>query len=188
MPLETESKARVRALISEFRPEHGDLLAAMHKVQHEFGYLSREAMEVIAEQLDLFPAHVYGAASFYEEFRFEPPAHTNIRWCSGPACRLRNSNGIRDAMLATLGLDEVHEQTEDGRVGVIVGQCNGCCELAPMVWLEQHETHTVQPVGHLTAARAIRMARALRDGAEIDAAIDAAGIPAPASALEAHNA
>ncbi|MEX2372602.1 MAG: NAD(P)H-dependent oxidoreductase subunit E [Dehalococcoidia bacterium] len=176
MPLETESKARVRALVAEFRPEHGDLLAAFHKVQHEFGYLSREAMEVIAEQLDLFPAHVYGAASFYEEFRFEPPARTNIRWCSGPACRLRNANGIRDALLATLGLDKVDAQTEDGRVGVILGQCNGTCEIAPMVWLEQHETHTIRPVGGMSAARAVRMARALRDGAEIDAALRDAGI------------
>lgn len=173
MPLETESKARVRALISEFRPSHGDLLAALHRIQHEFGYLSQEAMEVVAEQLSLFPAHVYGAASFYEEFRFHPPARTNIRWCSGPACRLRNGNGIRDAMLATLGLQELHQQTEDGRVGVINGQCNGCCELAPMVWLEQHETHTVQPVGQMSAARAIRMARALRDGGDLQGAIDA---------------
>jgi len=173
MPLETESKARVRALISELQPNHGDLLAALHRIQHEFGYLSPEAMEVVAEQLDLFPAHVYGAASFYEEFRFHPPAQTNIRWCSGPACRLRNSNGIKDAMLATLGLEALHEQTEDGRVGVINGQCNGCCELAPMVWLEQHEDHSVRAVGGMTAARAIRMARALRDGADVEGALNA---------------
>ena len=173
MPLETESRAQIRALIADLRPDHGDLLAAMHRVQHEFGYLSQEAMAVIAEQLDLFPAHVYGAASFYEEFVFHPPAQTNIRWCSGPACRLRNSNGIRDAVLATLDLESLHQQTEDGRVGVINGQCNGCCELAPMVWLEQHETHTVQPVGQMSASRAIRMARALRDGADLQGAIDA---------------
>ncbi len=173
MPLETESKVRVRALVADLRPNNGDLLAALHRVQHEFGYLSREAMEVIGEQLDLFPAHVYGAASYYEEFRFEPPAHTNIRWCSGPACRLRNANGIRDALLASLELDDLNEQTEDGRVGVIMGQCNGACEVAPMVWLESHETHTIEPVGGMSAARAVRMARALRDGASIEEAKDA---------------
>jgi NADH:ubiquinone oxidoreductase subunit E len=130
-------------------------------------------MQVVAEQLDLFPAHVYGAASFYEEFRFTPPAHTNIRWCSGPACRLRNSNGIRDAMFATLGIEHMPGQTEDGRVGIILGQCNGSCEIAPMVWLEQHETHRIEPVGGLTAAKAIRMARALRDGGSVEEAIGA---------------
>lgn len=173
MPLETESKARVRALISDLRPNNGDMMEALHRVQHEFGYLSRESLEVIAEQLDMFPAILYGAASFYDEFRFEPPPRTVVRWCSGPACCLRNANGIRDAMLATLGLEELHEQTEDGRVGLVLGQCNGTCELAPLVWLEQHETHTQVPVGGMTAARAVRMARALRDGADLDGAINA---------------
>ena len=66
----------------------------MHRVQHEYGYLSRGAMEVIGEQLHLFAAQVYGAASYYEEFRFEPPAAVDIRWCSGPACRARNPRGM----------------------------------------------------------------------------------------------
>ena len=164
MPLETESRAQIRALISEFRPNHGDLLAAMHRVQHEYGYLSREAMEVIGEQLHLFAAQVYGAASYYEEFRFEPPAAVDIRWCSGPACRARNGGGIRDAMLATLGVP-MDGQTEDGRVGIRLGQCIGTCELAPQVWVEERATHTNEVVGELNAAQAIRIARALRDGA-----------------------
>ena len=63
MPLETESKARVRALVADFRPNNGDMMAALHRVQHEFGYLSAESLEVIAEQLDMFPAILYGAAS-----------------------------------------------------------------------------------------------------------------------------
>lgn len=174
MPLETESKARVRALVADLRPNNGDLLAALHRVQHEFGYLSSEALQVVAEQLDMFPAIVYGAASYYEEFRFEPPPRTQIRWCSGPACRLRNANGIRDAMMATLGVEDFNEQSEDGRAGMLLGQCIGTCELAPMVWLEQHETHAQVPVGGLTAAKAIRMARALRDGGDLDAAVEAA--------------
>ena len=164
MPLETESRAQIRALISEFRPNHGDLLAAMHRVQHEYGYLSREAMEVIGEQLHLFAAQVYGAASYYEEFRFEPPAAVDIRWCSGPACRARNGGGIRDAILATLAVP-MDGQTEDGRVGVRLGQCIGTCELAPQVWIEERATHTNEVVGELNAAKAIKIARALRDGA-----------------------
>ncbi|MFA7248425.1 MAG: NAD(P)H-dependent oxidoreductase subunit E [Dehalococcoidia bacterium] len=164
MPLETESRAQIRALVSEFRPNHGDLLAALHRVQHEYGYISREAMEVVAEQLHLFAAQVYGAVSYYEEFRFEPPAAVDIRWCSGPACRGRNGGGIRDAILATLGV-EMDGQTEDGRVGVRLGQCIGTCELAPQVWIEERATHTNEIIGDLNAAKAVKIARALRDGA-----------------------
>ena len=164
MPLETESRAQIRALIAEFRPDHGDLLAALHRVQHEYGYLSREALAVVAEQLHLFAAQVYGAASYYEEFRFVPPAAVDIRWCSGPACRARNGGGIRDAILATLDVP-MNGQTADGRAGIRLGQCIGTCELAPQVWIEERATHTSEVVGDLTAARAIAIARALRDGA-----------------------
>lgn len=163
MPLETESRAQIRALIADLRPDHGDLLAALHRVQHEYGFLSREAMEVVGEQLHLFAAQVYGAASYYEEFRFDPPAAVDIRWCSGPACRARNGGGIRDAMLATLGVP-MDGQTEDGRVGIRLGQCIGTCELAPQVWVEERATHTNEVVGHLNAAKAVRLARALKDG------------------------
>ena len=164
MPLETESRAQIRALIADLRPDHGDLLAALHRVQHEYGFLSREAMEVVGEQLHLFAAQVYGAASYYEEFRFDPPALVDIRWCSGPACRARNGGGIRDAMLATLGVP-MDGQTEDGRVGIRLGQCIGTCELAPQVWVEERAAHTNEVVGHLNAAKAVRLARALKDGA-----------------------
>ncbi|MEI6136610.1 MAG: NAD(P)H-dependent oxidoreductase subunit E [Chloroflexota bacterium] len=164
MPLETESRAQIRALIADLRPDHGDLLAALHRVQHEYGFLSREAMEVVGEQLHLFAAQVYGAASYYEEFRFDPPALVDIRWCSGPACRARNGGGIRDAMLATLGVP-MDGPTEDGRVGIRLGQCIGTCELAPQVWVEERATHTNEVVGHLNAAKAVRLARALKDGA-----------------------
>ncbi len=164
MPLETESRAQIRALIADLRPNHGDLLAALHRVQHEYGYLSREAMGVVAEQLHLFAAQVYGAASYYGEFRFDPPAAVDIRWCSGPACRARNGGGIRDAILATLAVS-MDGQTEDGRVGIRLGQCNGTCELAPQVWIEERTTHTNEVVGRLNAAKAVRIARALRDGA-----------------------
>ena len=180
MPLETEAKAQIRALVAEFRPEHGDMLAALHKIQHEFGYISPDAIEVVANQLGLFPAHVYGVITYYEEFRLEPPASVDIRWCSGPACRARNGGGIRDALLATLGC-AMDGMTADGRVGIRLGQCNGTCELAPQGWVEERATHTNEIVGHLNAARAIRLARALRDGATATEVLANAQITGPSA-------
>ncbi len=164
MPLETEARAELRALVADLMPDDGKLMAALHRVHHRYGFLSREALEVVAEQLDMYPAHVYGAASFYDEFRMEPPPETTLRWCSGPACRLLNANGIRDAMLATLGLGDLGERTSDGRIQIVNGQCNGTCEQAPMVWVEAPREHQRRAVGKLTAASAIRMTRAIRDG------------------------
>jgi len=159
MPLETEATAEIRALIADLRPDHADMLEALHRVQHRYGYVSQEAMYVIAEQLKVTPAHVYGVTTYYSDFRTTPAPEVTVAWCSGPACRLKNGVGIRDAMQAVLGI-ELGEDTPDGRVGLIAGQCNGSCEQAPQVWVGE------RVVGRLTAARAVTLARALRDGAD----------------------
>lgn len=159
MPLETEATAEIRALVADLRPDHADLLEALHRVQHHYGYVSQEAMHVIAEQLKVTPAHVFGVTTYYSDFRTTPAPEVTVAWCSGPACRLKNGAGIRDAMEAVLGI-ELGEDTPDGRVGLVAGQCNGSCEQAPQVWVGE------RVVGRLTAARAVVLARALRDGAD----------------------
>jgi NADH:ubiquinone oxidoreductase subunit E len=159
MPLETEATAELRALVADLRPDDADLLEALHRVQHRYGYVSRPAMHVIAEQLRLSPAHVFGVTTYYADFRTTPPPQVTVAWCGGPACQLRNGQGVRDALLATLGI-RLGEQTADGRVGVVAGQCNGTCEQAPQLWVEE------RVVGHLTAARAVRLGRALAAGAD----------------------
>ena len=168
MPLETEARAEIRSLISDLKPDDGKLLDALHRVQHRYGYLSNEALEVIAEHLKMFPSHVYGAASFYDEYRFDPPAATTVRWCSGPACRLENSNGIRDAMLAVFKLKELGDRTDDNQVEIINGQCNGACELAPLIWIEKQIEHKRDVVGKLSVARAIELARTISNGEYVE--------------------
>lgn len=166
MPLETEATAEIRSLVADLRPDDADLLEALHRVQHRYGYIAAEAMEVIGEQLKLPPAHVYGAVTYYADFRTQPPASVVVGWCSGPACRLRNGAGIRDAMLAALGT-ELGERTEDGRIEVDLQQCDGSCERAPQIWIDG------RVVGNLDAAEAVRIARRLAAGE------DPAGIGGP---------
>ncbi len=152
------SLEELRQLVSEFRPNRGHLLPALHKVQDTYGYIPRRAIEVIARQLNTTPALVYGAMSFYAEFRTHPPAQTEIAWCSGPTCRILGGDRIREALEHTLGLP-LGGHSEDGRYALHLGQCNGTCSEAPQVWVNG------KVVGKLTVADAIRLARRIREGA-----------------------
>ena len=176
MPLETEATAEIRALVSDLRPDDADLLEALHRVQHRYGYISAEAMEVIGQQLKLPPAHVYGTVTYYADFRVEPPAQVVVGWCSGPACRLRNGAGIRDAMLAVTGT-ELGEKTGDGRLQIELQQCNGSCERAPQIWIDG------RVVGNLTAAEGVRIARRLT-ASEDPARIGGPGVVSPGGSGE----
>lgn len=145
----------LRALVSEFQPNRGHVLPALHKVQHHCGYVSRDAIDVIARQLNTTPALIYGAVSFYSDFRTTPPARTTITWCSGPTCRLKGGDRIREAMQQILQVP-LGGTDEEGRCGMSIGQCNGLCTEAPMVWINGEVT------GGLTVASAIRLARGVK--------------------------
>lgn len=166
MPLETEATAQIRALIADLKPNDADLLEALHRVQHRYGYISGEAMEVIGEQLHLAAAHIYGVTTYYADFRTTPPPQTTIAWCSGAACRLKRSDAILRALETVLDR-RLTEPDREHRVEIIRGQCNGTCELAPMAWVNE------QVVPHMTPARAIEFARALRDGKSAEEALQA---------------
>ncbi len=164
MPLETEATVELRALIADLKPHDADLLEALHRVQGRYGHVSPQAMTVIGEQLRLSPAHVYGATTFYSELRTTPPPAHTIAWCSGASCLLKNSQALLRALEAVLECP-LGGEADDRSVELIRGQCNGTCEQAPQIWLDG----TV--VGRLSAAQAVRIARALRAGADAAAAL-----------------
>lgn len=165
---------KYQELVSEFEPDSGHLLAALHKLQHHFGYVPPEAVPAVAQQLRMTAAGVFGALSFYSEFRTSPPPETLINWCSGPACRFRGGEQIRSAMEAVLGVG-MEGSTPDNRVGLHLAQCEGSCEQGPLVWLRRAGAHPEGPdaelvaergevVGRLTVAGAITLARRLQAG------------------------
>lgn len=153
--LETEATLEIRGLISDLKPGDGDLLTAIHRIQERYGYIPREAIAVVGRHLHLAEAHVFGAISFYSEFRLTPPPETTVAWCSGPACHVRGGERVRQVLEAVLGVG-MGQETPDKRVGLCVGQCNGTCDLAPMLWVDG------RPTGPLTVAEAVRLARRLK--------------------------
>jgi len=156
--LENEATLEIQHLIRDFKPGDGDLLAALHRIQHHYGYIPKIAMRVVARQLRLSEARVYGAVTFYSEFRLIPPPRTLIGWCSGPACRINGGDNVRKILEAELGI-AMGENTDGDRLGLHLAQCNGTCEHAPQVWVNG------DVVGPLTSAETVRLVRDLKDRA-----------------------
>ena len=156
--LDNEATLEIQHLVREFKPADGDLLAALHSVQHHYGYVPKMAIGVVARQLRLSEAKVYGALTFYSEFRLIPPPKTLIGWCSGPACRLKGGERIRRVLEAELGIG-MGENTEGDALGLHLAQCNGTCEHAAQLWVNG------SVVGPLDAAATVNLCRELKDHA-----------------------
>lgn len=156
--LENEATLEIQHLIRDFKPADGDLLGALHAVQHHYRYVPKIAIRVVARQLRLSEARVYGALTFYSEFRLTPPPTTLISWCSGPACRLRGGDRIRQILEHELGI-AMGENVEGGKLGLQLAQCNGTCEHAAQIWLNG------RVVGPLTSSDTVKLVRELKQKA-----------------------
>ena len=156
--LDNEATLEIQHLIRDFKPADGDLLGALHTVQHHYGYVPKIAMRVVGRQLRLSEARVFGAATFYSEFRLTPPPRTLIGWCSGLTCRLKGGEGIRKVLEHELGVG-MGQNTEGDKLGLALAQCNGTCEHAAQVWVDG------KVVGPLTAAAASKLVRDLKEKA-----------------------
>jgi NADH:ubiquinone oxidoreductase subunit E len=143
-PLRNEAVLEVKQLLEGLAPGEGDLLEALHRLQHRYGYVPDTAIPAVAQRLRLPEARVYGAITFYSEFRQTPPPETLISWCSGPACYIKGGQDVRLVLEAMLHCG-MGENTQDNRLGLHLGQCNGTCDNAPQVWVNGEVVGPLSP-------------------------------------------
>lgn len=128
-------RAEIEKLIEvcrEFNNNPGELINVLHKAQNIFGYLPAEVQEVIAKQLHVPVAKVYGVVTFYSFFSMNPKGEFPISICLGTACYVRGSEKILDEFKRKLNI-EMGETTKDGKFSLSSLRCVGACGLAPVV-------------------------------------------------------
>ncbi len=150
-----EGALEIESVLKGLVPGEGDLLEGLHRVQHHFGFVPREAIPQIARHFRLAEARVYGAVTYYSEYRMTPPPETTISWCSGPACLVKGSERLRLVLENMLGC-KIGENSADNRFGLHLGQCNGTCDNAPQVWVDG------KVVGPLDGVNTVELVRKLR--------------------------
>jgi len=80
---------KIKAICKEFGNEPKELINVLHKTQGTFGYLPAEVQEVIAPEMKVSVAKVYGVVTFYSFFTMIPKGKHPISICMGTACYVR---------------------------------------------------------------------------------------------------
>jgi len=122
----------VSAAVAAHRGEPGPLLAILHDVQRELGYLPREATALLAQEMNLSRADVHGVVTFYKDFRDTPPARRTVRICRAEACQARGARDLVAHAEQRLGVP-VGAAAPDGSVELGQVFCFGNCALGPTV-------------------------------------------------------
>lgn len=139
----TDVEGKVKAIIEPWKGKKGGLIPILQGVQHEFGFLQEDAMEIISRELRIPTAEVYGVATFYAQFHLKPRGRHVVRVCRGTACHVRGSLKILDSVKEITGVEE-NQTTEDLRFTIEPVACLGACGLAPVMMID------TQTFGRLT--------------------------------------
>ncbi len=113
-------------------PPGGALLARLHAINAEHGYLPQEALRRAADDLGVPLSQLYGAASFYASFSFEPRGRHTIQVCQGTACYIRGGDKILEKIETVLDV-QPGETTDDRLFTLEIVYCVGSCSMSPVV-------------------------------------------------------
>lgn len=142
MPLDQQPKfsdaalAEYRQLLGRYPTRQAALLPTLWIAQREFGWLSDETLDYIAELMELPPAHVRAVVSFYTMFHRKPVGRHLLEVCTNLSCRLRGADKIVDCIRRRLKI-EIGETTPDGKFTLATAECLASCGTAPMLQLNQ---------------------------------------------------
>lgn len=134
-PLNPEIEQFIDECLANEHPE-SYLIAVLHRVQGEYGYLSVEHMDRVAHLMNVPTAEVFGVATFYHYFRLTPKGRYAISVCMGTACFVNGADKVLATFKDELGI-ELGETTSDGLFSLEQTRCIGVCAMAPVVTVNE---------------------------------------------------
>ena len=134
----------IKDICKSFDNQAGELINVLHKTQEAFGYLPAEVQHVIAKELNISEAKVYGVVTFYAFFTMKPKGKHKISVCMGTACYVRGAEKVVDEMKKELKI-KVGEVTPDGFFSLDCLRCVGACGLAPVMLIGDKVYGHVEP-------------------------------------------
>jgi formate dehydrogenase subunit gamma len=142
--LSTTERAAVLAACARLKEAPGALLPICHDVQKALGFVPKDAVPLIAHELNLSIADVHGVLTFYHFFRRERPGRHVVHLCRAEACQAVGGQALEAHAKASLGVD-FHGTTGDGAISLEPVYCLGNCALGPSIMIDERLMGRVSP-------------------------------------------
>lgn len=145
-----EDLKQLNKVLREHKGKPEETIPLLQEVQAIYGYLPPEAIRKVAKLLRLSESTIYGVATFYAQFKFEPSGKHTIRVCRGTACHVKGGVRILREVEKQLGVKD-GETTPDLEYTLETVACIGACAIAPNMTFDK-DTY-----GHLTTKQVADM-------------------------------
>ena len=149
----------IDGVLEKYAPVKGSLITILQHTQDIYGYLPKEAIELIAEKTGIATSEIMGVGTFYTQFRFAPVGKYLIMLCQGTACHVNSSELILQTIKDELGIED-GQTTADVLFSLKCVACLGCCSLSPVMMINE-DTY-----GSLTPDKTKKILKELREAAQ----------------------
>jgi len=139
-----EAADAVARIVAARRDMPGALLPILHDIQDSQGFISADAVPVIARALNLSRAEVHGVITFYHHFREQSAGRHVVQICRAEACQSVGAEALAAHASRTLGCD-FHETTADGQFTLEPVYCLGQCACGPAMTIGDRLHARVDP-------------------------------------------
>lgn len=129
----SDSKIALEGIYGKYSDQKGAIIPILQDVQEKFGYLPEEAVNWIADRMDIPRSNFFGVATFYAQFYLSPRGKNVVTCCSGTACHVKGSDRIINSIRRELELPEDKDTTDDTEFTVEKVNCVGACSIAPVI-------------------------------------------------------
>jgi formate dehydrogenase subunit gamma len=133
--LTAAQRAAVLDVCARLKTLPGALMPIFHAVQEAVGHVPKDAVPLIAGELNLSIAEVHGVLTFYHYFRKEPAGRHVVHLCRAEACQAVGAVELESHAKRSLGID-FHGTTSDGAITLEPVYCLGNCALGPSVMID----------------------------------------------------
>ena len=134
----------IQALVGRHGRTRAALMPVLQELQRRYASISDFAMQVVADQLGIHPAEVYGVVSFYAFLHHEPTGRFQVRLCQTISCDLAGKARVARQLENELGI-RFGETTPDGRFSLEWASCLGMCDQGPALLVNDRVYTKVAP-------------------------------------------
>lgn len=148
---------QVDEIIEKHKYDESHLIGVLQdmQAQHENKYLPKDALEYLAQKLNISLSRVYHIATFFKAFSLKPKGRHELVVCLGTACHVRGGQRIVDKLQRELKIN-LGETTPDLMFTLEAVNCLGCCALGPVVVVDD-EYH-----GQMISVKVDRLLKKIR--------------------------
>lgn len=132
----SKTELLVKELVAKHGKSRNSLMPVLQGVVQSERYLSEDAMLLVARELDLAAADVYGTASFYTFLDTVPRGKNIIRICKTITCHMKGKDEIINALEDQLKV-KVGETTHDNKFTLLTANCLGWCHKGPVMLVNE---------------------------------------------------